>query len=78
MNSKVNDIIQWIGAFFIIIGHICNSIGPTIYPLNIIMFTLGTVCFMFWSYRMHNRPQFIVNVVAIFTCSLGLYKAFYG
>lgn len=31
---KLNDTLQWIGAVFIIIGHVCNSIGPEVYPYN--------------------------------------------
>lgn len=73
---KLNDILQWIGAVFIIVGHVCNSIGPDAYPYNIVAFTLGTIAFITWTIRVKNRPQFIVNAVAIVTCLMGLVKAY--
>jgi len=72
---RLNDILQWTGAVFIIIGHIFNSIGPSVYPYNIVAFTLGTVAFMTWAVLVKNRPQTIVNVVAIVTCLIGLVTA---
>jgi hypothetical protein len=72
---RLNDILQWTGAVFIIIGHIFNSIGPSVYPYNIVAFTLGTVAFMTWAVLVKNRPQTIVNVVAIITCLIGLVNA---
>ena len=72
---KLNDSLQWVGEVFIIIGHICNSIGPDAYPYNIVAFTLGTIAFMIWTIRVNNRPQLTVNLVAIVTCFIGLAKA---
>jgi hypothetical protein len=72
---KLNDILQWIGAVFIIAGHVCNAIGPSVYPYNIVAFTLGTIAFMYWTIRVKNRPQLVVNIVAIVTCLLGLFNA---
>ena len=74
-NLKANDIIQWIGAVFIIIGHICNAMGPDAYPYNIVAFTLGTVMFLTWTIRVMNKPQMTVNIVAIVTCLIGLVNA---
>lgn len=78
MQSKVNEVFQWIGAVFIIIGHVFNAIGPSVYPYNIVAFTLGTIFFLTWTLRVKNKPQMIVNVVAITTCLTGLTKAFIG
>jgi len=72
---KLNDILQWAGAVFIIAGHVCNAIGPSVYPYNIVAFTLGTIAFMAWTIRVKNRPQLIVNIVAIVTCLIGLVSA---
>jgi hypothetical protein len=72
---KLNDILQWTGAVFIIVGHVCNAIGPSVYPYNIVAFTLGTIMFMAWTIRVKNRPQLVVNIVAIVTCLLGLFNA---
>ena len=72
---KVNDILQWSGALFVIIGHVFNSIGPSVYPYNIVAFTLGTIMFLTWTIRVKNNPQLVVNVVAIVTCLIGLVNA---
>ena len=72
---KFNDIIQWIGAVFIIIGHTCNAIGPDAYPYNIVTFTIGTAMFLTWTIRVVNKPQMAVNIVAIVTCLIGLVNA---
>jgi hypothetical protein len=72
---KVNDILQWTGAVFIIAGHVCNAFGPSVYPYNIVAFTLGTIAFMSWTICVKNRPQLIVNIVAIVTCLIGLVNA---
>ena len=72
---KVNDILQWTGAVFVIIGHVLNSIGPSVYPYNIVAFTLGTIMFLTWTIRVKNNPQLVVNVVAIVTCLIGLVNA---
>lgn len=74
-NLTINDIIQWIGAVFIIIGHTCNAIGPDAYPYNIVAFTIGTVMFLTWAIRMRNNPQMVVNIVATATCLIGLFNA---
>jgi hypothetical protein len=72
---KLNDTLQWIGAVFIIVGHVCNAIGPNVYPYNIVAFTLGTIAFLAWTILVKNRPQLIVNIVAIVTCVMGLVNA---
>lgn len=71
---KLNDALQWTGALFIIAGHILNAMAVD--GWNILAFTLGTVAFMAWAIRVANRPQTLVNVVAIATCLVGLYRAF--
>lgn len=78
MNSnQVTETIQWMGAISVIVGHILNAIGPAAYPWNIVAFSIGTALFFAWSYRVRNRAQLIVNIVAIVTCTLGLVNAFF-
>ena len=72
---KVNDVLQWSGAVFVIIGHVFNSIGPSVYPYYIVAFTLGTVAFLAWASRVKNSPQMVVNVVSMVTCVIGLVNA---
>jgi len=76
MNLKINDILQWTGAVFIIAGHSLNAMGPSVYPYNILAFFVGTILFMAWTIRVANRPQLMVNIVALAIGASGLAKAF--
>lgn len=71
-----NDILQWSGAIFVIVGHILNSLGPNAYPWNIVAFFIGTILFFIWTIRVNNRPQMMVNIVAMLVGIVGLAKAF--
>jgi hypothetical protein len=75
MNLKINDVLQWTGAVFIIAGHSLNALGPAAYPYNILAFFVGTILFMAWSIRVVNRPQLLVNIVALAIGLIGLVKA---
>jgi uncharacterized membrane protein len=75
MNLKTDEILQWVGAVFIIAGHSLNAIGPTVYPYNILTFFLGTVLFMIWSIRVVNKPQLAVNIIALAIGITGLINA---
>jgi hypothetical protein len=70
----INEVLQWTGAAFIIAGHVLNAAGVEGY--NIIAFTLGTAAFMAWAIRVANKPQTLVNVVAIAVCALGLFRVY--
>ena len=76
MKLEINEILQWSGAVFIIAGHSLNAVGPAAYPYNILAFFLGTVLFMAWSIRVANKPQLLVNIVALSIGASGLYRAF--
>lgn len=76
MKLEINDVLQWSGAVFIIAGHSLNAVGPSVYPWNILAFFLGTILFMAWSIRVANRPQLLVNIVALAIGLTGLVKAF--
>lgn len=73
---KFNDILQWTGAVFVIGGHSLNAIGPAVYPWNLVVFAVGTSCFLTWAYRVRNRPQLLVNAVSIAIGVAGMVKAF--
>jgi hypothetical protein len=75
-NIDKNEVLQWLGAVFIIVGHVLNAVGPAAYPYNIVAFTGGTVMFLWWTIRVANKPQMVVNVVAMAMCVVGLFKAF--
>jgi len=76
MKLEINEILQWTGAVFIIAGHSLNAVGPAAYPYNILAFFLGTILFMAWSIRVANKPQLLVNIVALVIGLTGLVKAF--
>jgi hypothetical protein len=76
MKLEINEILQWTGAVFIIAGHSLNAVGPAAYPYNILAFFLGTILFMAWSIRVANKPQLMVNIVALCIGISGLVKAF--
>ena len=76
MKLEINEILQWTGAVFIIAGHSLNAAGPAAYPYNILAFFLGTILFMAWSIRVANKPQLLVNIVALAIGLTGLVKAF--
>ena len=72
---QVDEVLQWTGAVAIIAGHVLNAIGPSMHPYNIIVFALGTVMFLTWAVRVANKPQAVVNVVALAIGLVGLYNA---
>ena len=76
MKLEINEILQWSGAVFIIAGHSLNAVGPAAYPYNILAFFVGTILFMAWSIRVANKPQLLVNIVALGIGLTGLVKAF--
>jgi len=76
MKLEINETLQWAGAVFIIAGHGLNAVGPEVYPYNILAFFLGTVFFMWWAIRVANKPQLLVNLVAITISTVGLIRAF--
>ena len=74
--KHIDDTLQWTGAIAIIAGHVLNSIGPSMYPYNIAVFAVGTVAFLAWAIRVANKPQAVVNVVALTIGLVGLYNAY--
>ena len=74
--ADLNEILQWAGAVFIIAGHSLNALGPEAYPYNILAFFLGTILFFVWTIRVANKPQMLINIVAISISAAGLGRAF--
>jgi len=73
--TQIDETLQWTGAVAIIAGHVLNAVGPEVYPYNIAVFAVGTVAFLAWAIRVANKPQAVVNVVALAIGLVGLYKA---
>lgn len=72
-----DEVLQWTGAFFITAGHVLNTLGSAYHrdTWNIAAFAAGTVLFLTWTIRVENKPQMAVNVAALATMAVGLYKA---
>mgnify|MGYP003321918360 FL=1 len=77
MKLDVNEVIQWTGAFFIGAGHVLNTLGSAYHRdfWNIAAFAVGTILFLAWTIRVANKPQMAVNVVALATMAVGLFRA---
>ena len=73
--EKVNDIIQWLGTFFILSMYVLMNFFRDL-GLDPVCGLLGGLCYATWAYRVANKPQMLVNVVAISVCVIGLYKSF--
>ena len=76
-NINKNEVLQWTGAFFITAGHVLNTLGSAYHRdvWNIAAFAVGTLLFLTWTIRVANKPQMAVNVAALATMAVGLYKA---
>jgi hypothetical protein len=73
--TEIDNALQWVGAVAIIAGHVLNAVGVSAYPYNICAFFVGAVMFLWWTVRVANKPQMLVNVVAMALCIVGLYNA---
>ena len=76
MNTK-NEILQWLGAGFIVAGHVLNTLGSSYHNdiWNIVSFTIGTLLFLTWAIRVRNKPQLTVNAISIAIMLVGLFNA---
>ncbi|NDF98837.1 MAG: hypothetical protein EB101_07930 [Chitinophagia bacterium] len=74
--NKIDEALQWGGAFFIGAGHVLNTLGSQYHRdlYNIIAFTIGTLFFFAWTIRVANKPQMAVNILALATMAVGLFK----
>ena len=77
LNINKDEVLQWTGAFFITAGHVLNTLGSDYHRdvWNIAAFAVGTVLFLTWTIRVANKPQMAVNVAALATMAVGLFRA---
>ena len=71
----INSILQWTGTVCLLTMYSLMSFAPHLHPWNIVAGLGGGVCYLMWTLRVHNRPQMIVNAVAIVIGVLGVIKA---
>jgi len=74
--ETVNELLQWSGTGFILAMYVLMSYFPELHPWNIVFGLLGGLCYFTWTVRVANKPQMLVNAVAIVVCTGGLIKAF--
>ena len=77
LNINKDEVLQWTGAFFITAGHVLNTMGSAYHKdvWNIAAFAVGTLLFLTWTIRVANKPQMAVNVAALATMVVGLFRA---
>jgi hypothetical protein len=71
---KTNELIQWVGTAFILAMYVISNFFPGYDNLRNSVALLGGLCFFTWSYREANKPQMIINGVAIVLSEEGLFK----
>jgi hypothetical protein len=71
----LNNVLQWAGTVCLLTMYVLMSFYPTLHPWNIVAGVLGGMLYLAWTLRVRNRPQLIVNAVAITIGLAGLLKA---
>jgi hypothetical protein len=70
----INSVLQWTGTVALLTMYVLMSFYPHLHPYNIVAGVLGGACYLTWTIRVANKPQMIVNAVAITIGLAGLYK----
>ena len=70
-NDPTTRILKWSATFLVLAGAICTSLR--IDPLNIWLLNLGTLLFVFWSFRIRDRAMITVNVGLLVIYGVGLF-----
>jgi len=72
---QINNILQWTGTACLLVMYALMSFFPNLHPWNIVAGVLGGACYLAWTIRVANKPQMLVNAVAIAIGTAGLYRA---
>ena len=72
---NVDNILQWAGTVCLLTMYILMSFFPHLHPYNIVAGLGGGAFYLAWTIRVANKPQMLVNAVAITIGLAGLYKA---
>jgi hypothetical protein len=73
--TQIDDTLQWAGTACLLTMYVLMSFFPQLHPYNIVAGVCGGVLYLAWTVRVANKPQMIVNGVAIAIGLAGLYKA---
>lgn len=72
---KLDDMLQWVGTACLLVMYVLMSFFPHLHPWNIVAGLGGGACYLAWTVRVANKPQMLVNAVALLIGSAGLYRA---
>ena len=73
--KEIDNILQWTGTVCLLTMYTLMSFFPHLHPWNIVAGVCGGACYLAWTVRVANKPQMIVNAVAIAIGTAGLFKA---
>lgn len=73
--QQIDNLLQWAGTLCLLTMYVLMSFFPHLHPWNIVAGVLGGACYLAWTVRVANKPQMIVNGVAIAIGLAGLLKA---
>jgi hypothetical protein len=71
----LNNVLQWTGTVFILLMYVLMNFFREL-QLDAVAGLLGGLCYFVWTVRVANKPQMLVNVVAITVCAVGLFKVY--
>lgn len=75
MRLQLNEVLQWAGTACLLSMYMLMSFAPHLHPWNIVAGLAGGAFYLAWCLRVKNRPQMIVNAVAIAIGLAGLFRA---
>lgn len=75
MRLPSNEVLQWAGTACLLTMYILMSFYPNLHPWNIVAGICGGACYLAWTVRVANKPQMLVNAVALLIGLAGLYRA---
>lgn len=74
MKEKLNEVLQWAGTACLLTMYTLMAFFPHLHPWNVVAGVCGGLCYLIWTISVANRPQMIVNAVAIAIGAAGLFK----
>lgn len=72
---EIDNTLQWAGTACLLTMYVLMSFFPQLHPWNIVAGVCGGVLYLAWTVRVANKPQMIVNAVAIAIGLAGLFNA---
>jgi len=73
--TEIDNVLQWAGTVCLLAMYVLMSFYKELHPWNIVAGVAGGVLYLAWTVRVRNRPQMLVNAVAIAIGLAGLFKA---